>query len=75
MRLVRCSTGETVAVYAGLDGSEVSSVVGMFRFLDGEDDVRRGLGSDWEVLAILSVLCVVEGGKGERKRVRMDYFR
>jgi len=72
--LVRASTGDTVAVYAGLGDTDNSSVVGMFRFIDDEeDDVRRELGRSWEVMAMLSVVCVIEGEKAGR-RARKDYF-
>ncbi|KAH8687657.1 hypothetical protein BGZ60DRAFT_12907 [Tricladium varicosporioides] len=62
LKLVRVTTGETVAVYAGLGGSSrpTSSkrVLGMFRFLSGEGLVN--LGEEFEFLAVMSILAVVE---------------
>lgn len=86
---MRCSTGDVVAVYAGLgEGGDRDkrrnprAVVGMMRFLSGgrgQGIGMRGLEGEWEVLAIMSILTVVEknrrvarrqikafGGEGER---------
>ena len=59
LKLVRCITGETVAVYAGLgrgNGGE-RRVVGMFRFL-GE---RQG--EEFDVMAVMTLVAVVERGR------------
>lgn len=65
MKLVRTSTNETVAVYAGLGQTSLennpSRVVGMFRFLRGEG--TGDLEEDWEILAVMSILSVVEKGR------------
>ncbi|KAG9237865.1 hypothetical protein BJ875DRAFT_452635 [Amylocarpus encephaloides] len=64
LKLVRVSTGDTVAVYAGLGGtakhvgSRSKRVLGMFRFLSGGGLVN--LGEEFEVLAVMSILSVVE---------------
>ncbi|TVY75717.1 hypothetical protein LSUE1_G005668, partial [Lachnellula suecica] len=60
LKLIRVTTGETVAVYAGLGNvsNDSSPVVGMFRFLAGESLVN--LGEEFEILAVLSILTVVE---------------
>jgi len=60
LKLIRVTTGETVAVYAGLGNvsSDERPVVGMFRFLAGENLV--GLGEEFEILAVMSILTVVE---------------
>ena len=60
MKLVRLSTGETVAVYAGTKKAGVARLVGMFRFLVEETD---GLGVEFEILALVALLCVVERGR------------
>ena len=68
LKLVRIGTAESVAVYAGVRGTEGRRrVVGLFRFL-GEDDLGRvinegGLGEEFEVLAIVSLLAVLERGR------------
>ncbi|TVY52083.1 hypothetical protein LCER1_G007965 [Lachnellula cervina] len=60
LKLIRVTTGETVAVYAGLGNvsNEERSVVGMFRFLAGENLVN--LGEEFDILAVMSILTVVE---------------
>lgn len=62
LKLIRCSTGDVVAVYAGLGpssrASNPSRVMGMFRFLRGEG--TAGLGGEFEALAVMSILTVVE---------------
>jgi hypothetical protein len=59
---MRCRTGDVLAVYAGLGQSSrarnPSRVVGMFRFLKG--DPSHGLGEEFEVLAVVSLLSIVE---------------
>ena len=68
LKLVRISTAETVAVYAGVRRNERGRrIVGIFRFL-GEDDLGRvinegGLGEEFDVLAIVSLLAVLEKGR------------
>lgn len=61
LKLVRSITGETVAVYAGLGHSSRTKnprrVVGMFRFL-GER-----LGAEFDILAVMSMVVVVERGR------------
>jgi hypothetical protein len=62
LKLIRSSTGDVVAVYAGLGpssrASNPSRVMGMFRFLTGEG--MAGLGGEFEALAIMSILAIVE---------------
>jgi hypothetical protein len=62
LKLIRISTGDVVAVYAGLGpssrASNPSRVMGMFRFLRGEG--TAGLGGEFEALAIMSILAIVE---------------
>jgi hypothetical protein len=62
LKLIRSSTGDVVAVYAGLGPSSRASnpgrVMGMFRFLTGEG--TAGLGGEFETLAIMSILAIVE---------------
>ncbi|PMD42492.1 hypothetical protein L207DRAFT_632255 [Hyaloscypha variabilis F] len=62
LKLVRSSTGDVVAVYAGLGpssrASNPSRVMGMFRFLRGEGTAT--LGGEFEALAIMSILAIVE---------------
>jgi len=62
LKLIRTNTGDVVAVYAGLGpssrASNPSRVMGMFRFLRGEG--TAGLGGDFEALAIMSILSIVE---------------
>ncbi|TVY46864.1 hypothetical protein LOCC1_G002789 [Lachnellula occidentalis] len=60
LKLIRVTTGETVAVYAGLGSvsNEERPVVGMFRFLAGENLVN--LGEEFDILAVMSILTVVE---------------
>jgi len=69
LKLVRISTGEVVAVYAGLGysskASNPSKVVGMFRFLRGDGMV--GLQGEFELLAVMSILSVVERGRRAAK--------
>lgn len=65
LKLLRVSTGDVIAVYAGLGqtsrATNPSRVVGMFRFLRGDGTV--GLGEEFEVLAIMSILSLVERGR------------
>ncbi|KAH9214976.1 hypothetical protein DL95DRAFT_501777 [Leptodontidium sp. 2 PMI_412] len=65
LKLIRVSTGDVIAVYAGLGhssrASNPSRVLGMFRFLRGDSTV--GLGEEFEVLAIMSILSLVERGR------------
>ena len=65
LKLIRVSTGDVIAVYAGLGqssrASNPSRVLGMFRFLRGDSTV--GLGEEFEVLAIVSILSLVERGR------------
>ncbi|KAK0113769.1 hypothetical protein ONS95_014019 [Cadophora gregata] len=65
LKLIRVSTGDAIAVYAGLGHSSKASnpsrVLGMFRFLKG--DSIEGLGEEFEVLAIMSILSLVERGR------------
>jgi hypothetical protein len=67
--LVRTSTGDVLAVYAGLGPSSKASnpnrVVGMFRFL--KNDGMVGLGEEFEVLAIMTLMSIIEKGKRETK--------
>lgn len=68
---MRVQTGDVVAVYAGLGqkaGEVRTRVVGMFRFLQGEGD--DGLGEDFEVLAVVSLLSIVEKGRRTMKAHR-----
>lgn len=62
LKLVRVTNGETVAVYAGFGGSArpptSRRVLGMFRFLSGTG--LANLGEEFEVLAVMSILAVVE---------------
>lgn len=68
LKLVRISRAESVAVYAGVRRkAEGRRVAGLFRFL-GEDDLGRsiengGLGEEFEVLALVSLLAVLERGR------------
>ena len=65
---MRISRAESVAVYAGVRRkAEGRRVAGLFRFL-GEDDLGRsiengGLGEEFEVLALVSLLAVLERGR------------
>lgn len=76
--MVRCATGAVVAVYAGLGEGDYRdkiknprSVVGMMRFLSGGDFVgMRGLAGEWEVLAVMSILTVVEKNRRVERRHR-----
>lgn len=65
LKLIRVSTGDVLAVYAGLGKMgkkrNPSHLIGMFRFLPGEGTI--GLGEDWEVLAVMSILSLVERGR------------
>ncbi len=62
LKLIRTSRGDVVAVYAGLGpssrASNPSRVMGMFRFLRGEG--TAGLSGEFEALAIMSLLAIVE---------------
>lgn len=76
---MRCATGDVVAVYAGLgEGGDrdkkrnPSSVVGMMRFLSG-DESMRGLEGEWEVLAVMSILTVVEKNRRIERRCRKGF--
>lgn len=77
LKLVRCTTGKTVAIYAGdregrLDDNP-KKAVGMMRFLAGDEGgagggagqgkAGWGLGEEFELLAIMSILCVMERGR------------
>lgn len=68
LKLVRISTAESVAVYAGVRRkAEGRRVVGLFRFI-GEDESgrsieNRGLEEEFEVLALVSLLAVLERGR------------
>jgi hypothetical protein len=78
---VRCATGEVVAVYAGLgEGADRDKkrnprcVVGMMRFLSGGERVgMRGLEGEWEVLAVMSILTVVEKNRRVERRCRKEF--
>ncbi|KUJ14635.1 uncharacterized protein LY89DRAFT_686322 [Mollisia scopiformis] len=79
LKLVRCTTGDVVAVYAGLgEGGDRDKrknprgVVGMMRFLSsGGDGVGlRGLEGEFEVLAVMSILTVVEKNKRAARKHR-----
>jgi hypothetical protein len=65
LKLVRISTAESVAVYAGVKRrAEGRRVVGLFRFL-WEDEggglvSGGGLGEEFEILALVSLLSVLE---------------
>lgn len=64
---MRASTGDTVAVYAGLGTSPKHSsrtkVLGMFRFLSGAGLLN--LGEEFEFLALMSILAIVEKSRRE----------
>ena len=64
---MRTSTGDVLAVYAGLGQdsrkSNPSRVVGMFRFLKGDGTMGFGLGAEFEVLAVLGIMSIVEKGR------------
>ena len=64
MKLVRLKTGETMAAYAGMKKEGSARLVGMFRFLVAEQD---GLGSEFEVLALVSLISVVERGRRAKR--------
>lgn len=73
-------TGEEVAVYAGLgEGANRDKkrnprcVVGMMRFLScGECGGMEGLEGEWEVLAIMSILTVVEKNRRAERWCRKE---
>jgi hypothetical protein len=68
MKLVRISTGRTVALYAGLGSrkhSPKTKVLGMLSFWNGAGSVD--LGEDFEFFAVMSLLTVVE--KSRRSQV------
>ncbi|KAL2072137.1 hypothetical protein VTL71DRAFT_11480 [Oculimacula yallundae] len=78
LKLIRVSTGNVIAVYAGL-GQESKArnpgrVQGMFRFLKEEGTV--GLGEEFEVLAIVSILSLVErarrGAMGHKRAFSLN---
>ena len=75
LKLIRVSTGDVIAVYAGLGHSSKKSnpskVIGMFRFL--KDDSMVGLGEEFEVLAIMSILSLVERGRRVAKAHRRAF--
>ncbi|KAH7369780.1 hypothetical protein BKA65DRAFT_5051 [Rhexocercosporidium sp. MPI-PUGE-AT-0058] len=75
LKLIRVSTGDVIAVYAGLGyssrASNPSRVIGMFRFLRGDSTV--GLGEEFEVLAIMSILSLVERGRRVAKAHRKAF--
>jgi hypothetical protein len=61
MKLVRIANGRTVAVYAGLGSRKLATkttVLGMLSFWNGNGKVD--MGEDFEVLAVMSLLAVVE---------------
>lgn len=72
MKLMRCSTGEAIAVYVGVGNEdwadkdrkrrarkERGKVLGMMRFLELESG-SAGLGDEFELMAVMSVLGVME---------------
>jgi hypothetical protein len=71
LKLVRIRTGETLAVYAGLGFSprivNPKRVVGMFRFLG------YSLGDEFSILAIMSILTIVERGRRAMEANRMAF--
>lgn len=77
---MRCATGDVVAVYAGLgEGVDKKknprSVVGMMRFLSGGECMgMRGLEGEWEVLAVMSILTVVEKNRRAERRCRKEFM-
>ncbi|KAF8857101.1 hypothetical protein BDZ45DRAFT_727012 [Acephala macrosclerotiorum] len=82
LKLVRCSTGDVVAVYAGLgEGGGIDKrknprgVVGMMRFLSGGrgKGKGRGLEGEWEVLVVMSILTVVERNRRVVRRQREGF--
>lgn len=63
-----------LAVYAGLATSQSrnpSRVVGMFRFLKG--DASQGLGEEFEVLAVVSLLAIVERARRSLKQHQLAF--
>ncbi|ESZ96173.1 hypothetical protein SBOR_3448 [Sclerotinia borealis F-4128] len=72
MKLLRCSTGETIAVYVGVGNEdwadkerkrrprkERGKVLGLMRWLDLESG-SAGLGDEFELMGVMSVLGVME---------------
>ncbi|KAB8293098.1 hypothetical protein EYC80_007457 [Monilinia laxa] len=72
MKLMRCSTGETIAVYVGVGNEdwadkdrkkksrkERGRVLGMMRWLELESG-SAGLGDEFELMGVMSVLGVME---------------
>ncbi|KAF7912360.1 uncharacterized protein EAF01_001381 [Botrytis porri] len=72
MKLMRCSTGETIAVYVGVGNEdwadkerkrrprkERGKVLGMMRWLELESG-SAGLGDEFELMGVMSVLGVME---------------
>lgn len=74
---MRISTGDTIAVYAGLRGQAKAyshnskRVLGMFRFLSGKG--MSSLGEEFEVLAVMSILSIVERSRRGLAIQRKDY--
>ncbi|PBP23066.1 alternative oxidase [Diplocarpon rosae] len=72
LRLVRVSTGDVIAVYAGLRqtwrATNPSRMVGMFRFLRG--DGMTDLGEEFELLAVMTILSLLERGRRQQRRTR-----
>lgn len=74
---MRISTGDTIAVYAGLRGQAKAysynskRVLGMFRFLSGKG--MGSLGEEFEVLAVMSILAVVERSRRGLAMQRRDF--
>ncbi|PBP20805.1 alternative oxidase [Diplocarpon rosae] len=72
LRLVRVSTGDVIAVYAGLRptlrATHPSRMLGMFRFLRG--DGMTDLGEEFEMLAVMTILSLVERGRRPQRRTR-----
>lgn len=63
-----------LAVYAGLAtprSRNPSRVVGMFRFLKG--DASQGLGEEFEVLAVMSLLSIVERARRSLKQHQLAF--
>lgn len=74
---MRISTGDTIAVYAGLRGqakaysNNSKRVLGMFRFLNGKG--MGNLGEEFEVLAVMSILAIVERSRRGLAMQRRDF--
>ncbi|CAL3971798.1 unnamed protein product [Diplocarpon coronariae] len=72
LRLVRVSTGDVMAVYAGLRqtsrATNPSRMLGMFRFLRGDE--MADLGEEFELLAVMTILSLVERGRRSQRRTK-----